>query len=1023
MYRLLIYIIALLLLPGLQHAQPKRYVFTRLSVKDGLASDHVYSILQDKKGFMWFGTANGLQRFDGRKTVMFRSSMGTEKYLPPVGISQVFQDTCGQFWVRSGNEVGIFDPTSFRYKKPVIRITRDLSPRSDFILWQDRKGGVFLIITRYGILSYNPANNSFEQNEQRIRTPRNWNVTALAEDPRNGQYWMAADSGLAVFDPEHKTLSYHSQNPRQLPILQEKLFTRPITTLFIDSRHRFWIATWPAEEEYYHCYDLRTNQFLPDAAGMEQDDGNYAELRGFTEQSNGQLWAYGRMKLLEHDSALHRFHYIRDRHIEDFGMRYDFVHCFFEDREKNIWLGTDKGIYIFNPGRQLFNSVGLRHTMEAGPRKDLAVTSLLEIGGGKLLVGSWGLGPLLYDSQFVKIPNRILEGSGGDGNYTMVWDMELENRTGLVWIGCQMGRLILYDPVSQRTQFYKVPAAQGKTIRQVLQDKAGNIWLATQYGHVLRWDRSVDHGKNFLQGFKLIQQLNTIVYKMRLDREGYIWIATHNKGLYKIDPYSGALVSHYHSRKGEGQSLFSDVVSDFVPYNDSLVYIANNIIDVLNIRTGQVRHLTTDNGLPNATCRSLELDNDGNLWIGMLNGICRYNPRRHIFTLFGLRDGIIDAGFEENGSLKMDNGRMVFGNPHDFVYFDPATVYSSPSPLDVSITDFKLFNSYLPPDSIMKLDKVRLKYTQNSITIEFAALSFLQRDKTVYYYWMEGVDKDWIRADQGLFANYSLLPPGPYTFKLKCENADGLESRNITTLHIDIAPPFWQTWWFITLIGMAVAAVIYGIHRIRVNRLLDMEKVRTRIARDLHDDMGSTLSTINILSEMAKMKVTKDVEKTSEYLNKISDNSSRMMEAMDDIVWSINPMNDSMQRVTARMREFATGVLEARNIDVNFRVDDEIVDLKLDMEARRDIFLIFKEAVNNLAKYAQCRNATIDISVNRHTLLMKIQDDGIGFDVQSADSGNGLINMKKRAQSLNGQLKVDSVPGAGTRVVLEVPLT
>jgi signal transduction histidine kinase len=174
---------------------------------------------------------------------------------------------------------------------------------------------------------------------------------------------------------------------------------------------------------------------------------------------------------------------------------------------------------------------------------------------------------------------------------------------------------------------------------------------------------------------------------------------------------------------------------------------------------------------------------------------------------------------------------------------------------------------------------------------------------------------------------------------------------------------------------------------------------------------------------MAKMKVSKDTEKTSEYISKISDNSNRMMEAMDDIVWSINPMNDSMQRISARMREFATSVLEAKDIEVIFRVDEKVKDLRLDMESRRDFFLIFKEAVNNIAKYSQARNTEIEITVHAHRLVMQIKDNGIGFDVLEADSGNGLTNMRKRAESLRGHLTIDSVPGIGTKVRLEAPLT
>jgi len=317
---------------------------------------------------------------------------------------------------------------------------------------------------------------------------------------------------------------------------------------------------------------------------------------------------------------------------------------------------------------------------------------------------------------------------------------------------------------------------------------------------------------------------------------------------------------------------------------------------------------------------------------------------------------------------------------------------------------------------------VELDYKQNSITIEFAALSFLQKDKIVYYYKLEGIDKETYRTDRLLLANYTQLPPGSYTFKVWCENGDGIRSKGVTHLKIHIRPPFWNTWWFMLLMALCVAGLVYLVHRIKVNRLLDMEKVRRRIARDLHDDMGSTLSTINILSEMAKMKVNCDTGKTKEYIDKISDNSSRMMEAMDDIVWSINPMNDSMQKVVARMREFATGVFEAKNIEYSFKVDEAVHDLKLDMEARRDLFLLFKEAVNNLAKYSKSKWADVDIRVLKTSLIMTIKDEGIGFDNAVADGGNGLINMKKRAQSLRGKLDIRSGLNKGTVITLDAPV-
>lgn len=1024
--RIIAYSVLLVLLPSLLSAQQRKYVFNRLSVKDGLASNHVRTILQDRKGFMWLGTANGLQRYDGRKVVMFRAPVGDSNYLPAGLIDQVFEDVQHNFWVRANHEVGIFDPVNFHYKKAIIETVGEIPPRAEYFLWQDGKGNIFLIITKYGVLAYDRASNTFRTNENRIRTPKGWVPAHLFEDPVTGDYWMGTDSGLALFNTRTKALSYYGHNTDHLAILDNPKFREPVTVLFVDGQRRCWITTWnpPKGNEKYFCYDLVTNSFSRDTAGLSIYPSIYKEIHAFTQRSDGSIWTYGQLMLMEYDTLSKRFEYIRDEFVDDYDIKYDMVYCMYEDREHNTWIGTDEGVYIFNPAKEVFNSIVMRGKIPGKSRTDLQVTAFLQDTKKQLLMASWGLGTLSFDSNFMRTKNNILQGvPTRDESYTMQWDLHEEKKTSMLWVACQAGRIIVHDPVAGRSSFYNLPVAESKTIRQITEDPAGNIWLATQYGQLIKWDPAAGYGKSFLQGFTIVQQINTIIYKMFADRDGFLWLSTHMKGIYKVDPKTGNIVAHYDTKGGPGRSLYSNVIGDILQYNDSLFYICTGALNVLNTRNGNIQQITTDDGLPSLSANSIEKDNDGNCWIGLSDGICRYNPRRKVFTLFTQKDGIIYGNFQYNASIKLNNGNLVFGNPHNFVFFRPEIAYSSPQPLDVTITDFKLFNSYLPPDSIMKLDQVKLTHTQNSITIEFAALSFLQRDKIVYYYQLEGLNKDWIRAEKGLFANYASLPPGHYIFKVMCENADGVESKNITTLRIYIQPPFWRTWWFLTLVGMAVAGFIYYIHRLRVNQLLSREKLRTRIARDLHDDMGSTLSTINILSEMAKMKVNKDASKTSEYLDKISDNSSRMMEAMDDIVWSINPMNDSMLRITARMREFATGVLEARNIDFTFRVDEQVQDLKLDMEARRDLFLLFKEAVNNLAKYAQCKNAVIDLSIQKDKLLMLIKDDGVGFDPLHADEGNGLLNMKKRAQSLNGTLLIESKPGAGTKVLLEVDLT
>lgn len=1011
-----------LLVVQFSHAQPRQYVFSRLSAKDGLASNFVYAIHQDKKGFMWFGTANGLQRYDGRKIIQFRPPPGASDYLPQAAIHQIFNAPGGNFWIRSSKEVGIFDPATFRYRRATVKLDKEIHPRSDYSLWQDSKGNTFYIISKYGMMAYDSARNEFAlANKPLISLPKNWTISKISEDPHSGNYWLGCDSGLALYDIKTKLVHSRYNNPGNIRILDNPLIRDPITVVHVDRTHRLWITLWNDRKkgEEIYAYDLDKNKFLQDTAGLNRYSEFYKELGQFTEQSNGGLWAYGKLQLLQYDSAQKKFHYIRDEYLDDYGIKYDQVHCIFEDKEHDLWIGTDMGVYAFNPGAQSFNTI---YGYRKGKKTEISVTNFLETSDKEIWTSTWGEGLITYDSSFMPIPRQVNTDAQPDKSFGLQWDLYEQKDHKKIWIGCQGGRLIIFDNETKKSEFLFLPVFEEKTIRQIAEDSKGNIYLATQYGHIVKWNKNTGDYKNLSKDLAVLKRLNTIIYKLHIDKDDNLWVGTLEYGLYKIDSKTGEQLAQYTSRLGVGKSIFSDNVSDIYPYRDSLLLLATGALSVLNTKTGAVRLIGVGEGLPSNTINGIQMDNQGSLWLSLISGLCRYNIKKDIFSSYSQRDGIFHENFQVNAHSILNNGTLLFGNTHDFISFKPSDIIGANPPPDVTITDFKLFNTYLPADSIMRLGQVNLQHFENSITLEFAALSYLQREKIIYYFKLEGIDNEWMRTERLLFANYTQLPPGKHTFLVWCENSDGVRSRNITKVTIIVQPPFYRTWWFVLLAAIGAAGLVYIVHRFRVNRLLEMEKVRRRIARDLHDDMGSTLSTINILSEMAKMKVTVDAQKTEEYITKISDNSSRMMEAMDDIVWSINPMNDSMQKIAARMREFATGVLEAKNIDFTFRVDEQVNDLKLDMEKRRDFFLLFKEAVNNLAKYSQCKHASIDISVMKGMLIMSVKDDGIGFNVLEADSGNGLSNMKKRAQSLRGKLVIESVANKGTTVSLEAPV-
>jgi two-component sensor histidine kinase len=566
-------------------------------------------------------------------------------------------------------------------------------------------------------------------------------------------------------------------------------------------------------------------------------------------------------------------------------------------------------------------------------------------------------------------------------------------------------------------------------ISSMAEDRYGNIWFGTrnhsgQNNILVKWYRNNNSFKKIVLVSKGKFDVSWI-YSLLTGHNNDLWIGTMEDGLICLDITTEKITAQFlHDEKNSRSISSNNYITGMTFLNAGSMAIATGTgIDIFDLKKKEFSHTVQTDGLSSGGVYSLINDGENNIWFTSLNGISKISlPDKRIHT-YNARDGVTYDNFNEASVKRFSNNTVAFGSTRGFVHFNPGKIKENMAPSDVLITGFRIFNRSLSVDSLFeKGNNIHLNYSQNYITIQFASIRNNMNEEPDYFYMLEGADKDWVKSNSSQEAVYNYLPGGNYTFKVKYISPDGVPSKNITSFSIYIKPPFYQAWWFYLFVVTIVSSVIYFLYRQRINKLLAVEKVRTRVARDLHDDMGSVLSTINILSTMAKTKVVEDPVKTSEYIGKISDNSQRMMEAMDDIVWSIKPANDSMQKITARMREFATGLMEAKDIDLNFEVDEKVNEVKLNMEARRDFFLIFKEAVNNVAKYSRCSKCSIHIALHQHRLLMDVQDNGVGFDVNKADSGNGLSNMQKRAEALKGRVQVQSKPGEGTQVTLNMPV-
>ena len=399
-------------------------------------------------------------------------------------------------------------------------------------------------------------------------------------------------------------------------------------------------------------------------------------------------------------------------------------------------------------------------------------------------------------------------------------------------------------------------------------------------------------------------------------------------------------------------------------------------------------------------------DDQANYWISTNKGLARFNPTTKKFKNFTMEDGLQSNEFNSNAALRSSTGDFYFGGINGFNVFRPESFKADTIPPSLVINSFKVFNQSYPVQ-----EKTLLEYYQNYVSFQFAAIEFSSPEKIRYAYKLEGSDRDWVDAADRRYADYTNLGPGNYTFHVRATNADGYVSEG-KSIQIIINPPFWKTWWFMLGSVVICASIIYSIHRYRLSQSLKVERLRNKIASDLHDEVGSSLTRISIYSELVQSGT--EATQSKNYLKSISEMSREIVSTMSDIVWSIDNRNDSTGALILRMKDFATEVLQAKNIGMSFSVDGVVEGKTLDPALKQNIYLIFKESVNNIVKHANAEHVSISLVNRGSEFSMKIHDDGRGFPNDGNQKGNGLRNMHRRAQAIGAVFSIAT--DSGTKI-------
>src|SRR2546425_684756 len=515
-----------------------------------------------------------------------------------------------------------------------------------------------------------------------------------------------------------------------------------------------------------------------------------------------------------------------------------------------------------------------------------------------------------------------------------------------------------------------LPALKDRLPATFQEDRAGNVWIGFAQGELARY--AADRFEVFTATDGLPAGRINALY---LDSAGRLWVAT-TRGVSRIDDPSAehpAFVN-YSTAQGLAGNVTLAIAEDLY----GRIYIGTGQgLDRLDTTTGHMKHYTTADGLSGGKISAAFRARNGWLWIGTTQGLSRFlpEPERQSSPPPVLLTGVQVAGTAQNVS--------VLGE-----------------------TEMRLAD---------------LSASANQLQIDFVGLGFAPGESLSYQYMLEGADRDWSAPTAQRTVTYARLAPGHYRFLVRAVNADEVMSDVPATFSFTILPPFWQRWWFVTLASVALLLLAYELYRFRVARLVELERVRTRIAADLHDDIGSSLSQISVLSEVLRTQLGAQRERVSKNISLINRVSQEALDSMSDIVWAINPQHDHLSDLVRKMRRVASETLPARDIEFRFNAPVEGHDVKLGADIRRQVFLMFKEAINNIVRHSNSTRSEIELKLSGHWLALVIADNGEGFEPDSVSEGNGLVSLRRRACALGGETLVSSRRGEGTAITIRIP--
>lgn len=1067
----------LFVLPYCVFGQRGNVRFNHIGTAQGLSQNTVRCLYQDKKGFVWLGTKDGLNKYDGYKVVVYQKNSKNVNSPSSNDVKSIDEDSEGRLWIATWEGgVNLFDPRYERfthYRKGDASGEQTLA--SDYVecVFVDSDDNVWIGTAADGLDFYDRKSDRFVHYSARRDDPSSLtgnSVSAIYED-RDHNIWVGTSRGLNVFDRATGFFSRVLEEPR--------VAGRPgelnVKFIFEDSRSQLWIGTYGGG---LGLLDRKTGTLT-----SYRNAGNDV-LLSVAEDNQGRLWiGTENGGLLIFDMEKESFVNYRQNDTDQTSLSSNTVNSVMRDLAGNMWLGTRNG------GANVVNAEGrkfghYRHLQGVNSLGNNIVNAIFEDSGGRLWVGTDGGGLDLLEREkehfthFRHVRNNP-QTIAGDYVLTVAEDSKND-----LWIGTWGEGITVFNPDRKQYRHYRhSPDKPGSLSNNyafyIFRDSKDRMWVGTYGGGLDRYDPTTDSFVHYRHDPRNPNSLSSnYVLTIAEDSAGNLWIGTDGGGINRMDPGMGVFRVYKHAEPDTG--LSNNSVSAIMEDSRGVLWIGTNYgLTKFDPKSGRFTSWFSQDGLPNDVVTGLLQDKEGNLWISTAKGISRFNPVSSAFENFSISDGLQGNEFKAARCVTRD-GRMYFGGYNGFNDFSPADAEVAPLTPPVVFTGFQIFNEDVPvaqegsplSESINSIREIVLSHGQSVFTFEFAALNFVNSEKIQYAYMLEGFDKQWSRIGGKNNITYTNLDPGRYVLKVRTVASGEELAGPAAEITLVLTPPFWKTWWFRLLMLMLLVGLVVLIFHQRVaaveQRNLQLERVvaaRTRELQEANEDLEASshtkdrffsilahdlknpVSALAGISASLQAKFSKlNREEVYTYIGDISKSAASIQNLLLTLLdWArtqtrnivYTPEDLSLLELLSNSQSLAESQIKSKHIRFSMTVDPGHAVFA----DRQMVDTIFRNLLSNSVKFTPTYGEIAVQTVEEAQYIrLSVRDSGVGMTPEQAanlyniqrqnvstgtqgetGTGLGLMVVKEFIEANKGAVSVDSRPGVGTTFTVWLP--